>query len=1019
MKQNGAAEIVSAAEPDATMAGFVPQSTNPNEATQAGFVSGTPHADESGPAQADRSGSDLETGVDTETPTQRTPPEAHASENDPAIGTRIGDFLITSVIASGGMGTVYKADQQEPVRRTVALKMIRSGMADEATTKRFFVERQTLALMDHPDIARVYDAGTTACGNPYFAMEYCEGKPIDEYCCDRKLDVPMRIELVVRIARALQRAHAAGIVHRDLKPGNILVSDCEGRPNLKVIDFGIAKFTDTDQYDELFACGDNHETRVGELVGTPAYMSPEQAAGASIDARTDVFAIGAILYKLLTGTTPLPPPPKGCESLADVIQHIQSFVPVSPSRRLAAQAVEAEQHATGANCDRVSQLRASIKGDLDWVTLRAIDPDKLRRYATADDFADDLERFLNHQPVVAAAPSHLYRFKKFYQRRRPTVLATAIVSATLLLSLAYGGFSWWKTRSELLADFAQTTNEVTTLLCQADSARVRAGKGGPHSAQAFTEAQTSLAKAESRLASLDALALSDALQSELNSFHAQLKNADQTITADQSAMDLVKRLNDARERATQVDPAHGSDAFGKTAGLQMLVDAFASFGICPDQASPEQAARIILACPPAVQPKLIESLDFLVNEDPIGAGIYIHQQGGRVTVAEITNGSATDGVDLRAGDRIMAINGVDLLDSFTTNHLRAETYRLLSAAPGTTVTLSIVRDLGQPIQRELVCGGQRAHWAAKVLERVDRDPWRNQLRRATLTADLASLRKLSESKEVETQSPFSLIQLAGTLFLLERSNASIRFLKIAQQRHPANFWANHYLGTALAVAHDPPKPREALPYFTAAVSLRPKSVGARMNLVEGLVRVGEKETARLHASVAAKLAPDYAPLQQIVASLSNSAEGADAVSASEPAVASLPRRSTPTEALESDDIESLEGVARELAIVGLRDEAFKLIKQAAEQFPGDPRIRRMKGAVLIDLRDYVAARVALSDAARRMPNDAATRFYHGVALQYSGDSDAAIHEYEAALQIRPDYNAARRYLESLKPKRQD
>ncbi|MEM7316770.1 MAG: serine/threonine-protein kinase, partial [Planctomycetota bacterium] len=162
---------------------------------------------------------------------------------DPVLGTTVDQFRIKSVLASGGMGTVYLAWQQHPVQRNVALKTIRRGMSDQATLNRFLIERQTLALMDHPDIARVYDAGTTPEGTPYFAMEYCEGLPIDQYCDERQLGITDRIQLVIRIARAVQRAHAAGIVHRDLKPGNILVADCEGRPNLKIIDFGIAKFT--------------------------------------------------------------------------------------------------------------------------------------------------------------------------------------------------------------------------------------------------------------------------------------------------------------------------------------------------------------------------------------------------------------------------------------------------------------------------------------------------------------------------------------------------------------------------------------------------------------------------------------------------------------------------------------------------------------------------------------------------------------------------------------------------------
>ncbi|HBJ35971.1 MAG TPA: hypothetical protein DDZ51_14730, partial [Planctomycetaceae bacterium] len=248
---------------------------------------------------------------------------------DPRIGTTVGNYYIKSVIASGGMGTVYQAVQCQPVRRTVALKMIRRGMTDESTLGRFLAERQALAVMDHPDIAQVFEANTTADGNPYFSMEFCTGEPIDRYCRKNRLDLASRLNLVIRIARAIQQAHSRGVIHRDLKPANILVSHCEGGLSLKMIDFGIAKFTDGQ-----WQGGDREATRIGELVGTPAYMSPEQASGIDIDARTDVFAIGAILFKLLTDSTPLLSKNQNAtvdSNLSTVIEQLSTFVPTIPS----------------------------------------------------------------------------------------------------------------------------------------------------------------------------------------------------------------------------------------------------------------------------------------------------------------------------------------------------------------------------------------------------------------------------------------------------------------------------------------------------------------------------------------------------------------------------------------------------------------------------------------------------------------------------------------------------------------
>lgn len=926
-------------------------------------------------------------------------------DSDSAIGTVIGDFVIDSVIASGGMGTVYRATQQQPVRRTVALKMIRQGMADQATINRFMIERQSLALMDHPDIARVYEAGTTAAGNPYFAMEYCEGLPIDQYCDDHALPLHERIALVIRIARAVQRAHTHGIVHRDLKPANILVSACEGRPNLKIIDFGIAKFTDDDQYADVFGTQTDHATRIGEMIGTPAYMSPEQAAGDAIDGRTDVFAIGAILFKLLTGTTPLPAPPADCESLVDVILHIQSFDPVTPTRRLReGDTVDVDAHAKRVGLDRSKRLIAAIAGDLDWVTLRSIESDKLRRYATADDLADELQRYLNQEPVVAAGPSRIYRFKKFYQRRRAAVLGVAAVMATLAIALSVAGFNRWQDHQRFVATMNQTSAQATRLLGQADDLIARARVGGPAAERDFVAAQTTVAKVESLL--LDT--------PSLESLHDRLKQTQARIAADQQALLLVARLDEARERSTQVDAAQSTDALGRVAGLHVMVQALDDFGVRPGVTPPSEAAAILGRCPASVKPDLIEALDFILNEQPTGAGLYLHHRSGQITIADVVAGGAADlAKELRVGDRILQINGVDLVDSFTADQIRAQAYRLLAGQPGTPITLTYVRDLSDARTCDLACGGSVAHWARDVLASLDADAWRSRLRTAVLQSDLNVVRELARSTELNSQPPGTLIQLSGVWFLLERTNDAIELLELAQRNYPANFWANHYLGTALAAAHDPPRPDESLRYLTAAVSLRPASVGARVNLVESLVRTGDHRSALNHAQAAIEMAPDYRPLQHRVTSLSKTLQVEAENTPPVPMLTALPPTMLPTQQSELS-FDQLEATARELAAAGDRDGAMLLVKDADETFGGDPRVRRLKGVVLLELQDYLAARIALSDAARRMPDDAASRFYYGVALEYSGNSESAIGEYEAALQLRPDYDVARECLNALR-----
>lgn len=700
------------------------------------------------------------------------------------LGQTVGHFRIEAVIASGGMGTVYRATQLQPLVRIVALKMIRAGMADSATIARFHAERQALAMMDHPDIARVYEADATSSGQPYFAMEYCEGLPLDQYCNQRQLNLAARIELLVRVARAVSRAHAHGVIHRDLKPSNVLVADCEGRPNLKIIDFGIAKFTD-----EQFAPDANHATRIDEMVGTPAYMSPEQAAGPKIDGRTDVFAIGAMLFKLLAGTTPLQLPVAGPTSLAQILALLQTFQPCTPTRRFATYDLQTKSRVAEQLGDTPAQWIRDVRGDLDWIALRAIEPDRVRRYATADDLADDLERFLRNEPVVAAAPSRSYRIKKFYQRRRSLVWAVASVTATLMIASVVSGAAWWNYQAEKWREEKQIVSEVQFLLGEADAARSLATWGGRTSAAEFLAAQQDLARAAELLAN----------RPEQKELLEQLAKSTTRVQTDQAALHLVSQLTEARESATQVKTVEAGDGFGRLAGLEQLSLAFQNFGIEPRASEPREAAAALQVCPPSVGSQLIEALDFLLYEAPIDC--------------------------------------------------------------------------------ESELGEAAAQWAFGVLAELDPDPWRMTLRRAMLAADVAELERLAQSSELASQPPFTLVQLAGTLYLLKRTNAAVRYLEIAQRHHPHDFWANHYLGIALATAHEPPLVEEGLRYLTSAVSLRPQSVGARLNLADSLLQLGAEQEALVHTQIAADLLPDNAPLQQRLSVLSERVQTATGPSA--------------------------------------------------------------------------------------------------------------------------------------------
>src|SRR6267142_952523 len=366
---------------------------------------------------------------------EQAPAEVKARTGAPGEkpGDRVGRYKLLQQIGEGGCGVVFMAEQEQPVRRKVAIKIVKPGMDTKAVIARFEAERQALALMDHPNIARVLDAGATESGRPYFVMELVRGIKITDYCDQNALKTTARLEMFFEICDAVQHAHQKGIIHRDLKPSNILVTTLpSGKPLAKVIDFGIAKAT-TDQRltdKTLF-------TAFELLIGTPAYMSPEQAALSSVDVdtRSDIYSLGVLLYELLTGSTPFDTAELLKRGLDEVRRVIREEEPLRPSTRLS--------RMPGANLTTVAQHRGSeplrliraISGDLDWIAMKAMEKNRTRRYETANGLALDVQRFLAHEAVSARPPSKLYKFQKTVQRNRLLFIGIGIVAALLIVSL--------------------------------------------------------------------------------------------------------------------------------------------------------------------------------------------------------------------------------------------------------------------------------------------------------------------------------------------------------------------------------------------------------------------------------------------------------------------------------------------------------------------------------------------------------------------------------------------------------
>src|SRR5437588_5770604 len=354
------------------------------------------------------------------------------SDTAPASGV-FGPYRTIGVLGEGGMGIVYLAEQTEPIRRRVALKVIKHASADSLVA-RFESERQALALLDHPNIAKLYDAGETTDGRPWFAMEYVPGLPITDYCDAKQLGCRDRLVLFQQVCRAVEHAHAKGIIHRDLKPSNILVAKTDGVATPKIIDFGVAKAINLRLTERTLF------TEMGMLIGTPQYMSPEQAGEAEIDGTTDIYSLGVVLYELLVGATPFDSKALRRAGYNEICRIIRETDPPRPTARL---------HSLGDTASEVARRRGgsvaalvrTLHGDSEWITMKALEKEPARRYASPGEFAADVGRHVSDQPVKARAPSAGYRLRKFVRRRRLELTA----AAGLLLAIVVGVAALWRT----------------------------------------------------------------------------------------------------------------------------------------------------------------------------------------------------------------------------------------------------------------------------------------------------------------------------------------------------------------------------------------------------------------------------------------------------------------------------------------------------------------------------------------------------------------------------------------------
>ncbi len=470
-------------------------------------------------------------------------------------GDVIGRYKLLQKIGEGAFGVVFTAEQREPVRRMVALKIIKAGMDTREVLTRFEAERQALAMMDHPNVAKVFDAGATAAGRPYFVMEHVAGMAIDEYCDGARLTIRHRLALFIDICNAVQHAHQKGIVHRDLKPSNILVTLQDGKPVPKVIDFGVAKATIGRLTERTLF------TETGRLIGTPEYMAPEQAgtSGLDIDTRADIYSLGAILYVLLTGTLPFDPKTlrsAGFEGMAKIIRELE---PPRPSTRLSTLETEKINRKPGETPQEIGKrygvdfrlLQRELRGDLDWITLKALEKDRARRYETASGLAADVRRFLSGEPVLAAPPSATYRVRKFVRKHRAGVAAGFAIATVLVMGIV-------GTTTGLLRAL-QAEDEQRRLRSQADVASLAAKEAEARAVDEADAASEARRQAEDREA--DARAVREFLEN-------MFANVDPTLRGMRAEVNSTA-VGDAGEAARTVE---GLTAMAQTGSDVTVLD---------------------------------------------------------------------------------------------------------------------------------------------------------------------------------------------------------------------------------------------------------------------------------------------------------------------------------------------------------------------------------------------------------------------------------------------------------------
>jgi tetratricopeptide (TPR) repeat protein len=908
-----------------------------------------------------------------------TVPEA-ARERPGAV---IGPYKLLEQIGEGGFGIVFLAEQTRPLRRKVALKVLKPGMDTRQVVARFEAERQALALMDHPNIAHVFDGGETAAGRPYFVMELVKGVPITRYCDQNELSIHERLELFACVCQAVQHAHQKGIIHRDLKPSNVLVASHDGTPVVKIIDFGIAKATGQSLTDKTLF------THFAQMVGTPLYMSPEQAgmSGLDVDTRSDIYSLGVVLYELLTGTTPFDRERLRELSYDELRRIIREEEPPRPSTRLSTLAQAATTLSAQRRSDpkRLSQL---LRGELDWIVMRALEKDRNRRYESASAFAADVERYLRDEPVQACPPSAWYRFRKF-ARRNKRALATAALVGVMLLG-AGGGWLWvQKGHADRATAQARREAEVEQEVILALQAATLLREQGQ-----YPEALAALRKAEGLLAAGGG---------------EEVRRRVGDLRADLAMLSQVERA-----RLLLAEPAPDTMGYDYAQADRHYAQAFRDYGIDVLALEPaEVAARIgRRAIRPALVAALYDWLWVASNWDYKERNKARQQRIWRATQAADTEGvlrpweKALDARDLATLKRLAASAQPKSLTPAVLTYMG----RSLFNAGGKVEAVGLFRrarrqypgdfwlnhDLAVSILRHLGVAGGVIPWESLAGSRQE-----PQLDEA--------VRYFTAAAALRPHDPVVLVNLGGALAAQGRWAEATAVLRETIDLRPGSIRAHVTLGNALFMQR---RYDEALKEINVAIRLQPDYAFAQLSRAQALQFKGETDAAIAAYEKTIKGLPRRfaaGAYNNLGLQYEHKGRREEAIAAFEKAIQFDPKFALPYEHL--GRLLFLQLGRDRISIPGASDRAIAAFRKAVLLDPKLEKSHFLLGTLLDFQKRYEEAAAAFRKAIRFKPDFANAHYSLGrVYHRNLGKLDAAADALREAVRHKPDFANAHQEL---------